>query len=702
MREGKLTYGTSATESTDVRLVLADTRNPYRPVSRMLWPQRTDIAGADPEDQAGDTFIRRWSQNRWDRGELNDLWEPGGYRRSSNVRPDRRGDRLELGAYRETAQHDGTADFAEGIRLGRGLSQLWAVDDATVHAWQPTTEDFDQTGWATGATTQTATTICQEGDGVGLFIGYDDKSIRRVTSTYNLEVYSATASTAPSYNPELSYRQGVVYYLDGADLYSLTTPAIGANWTFDFTGGASEDLWTTSTAHGLSVDDAINFTTDGGGAPEYAANTRYWVVAVPSTTTLQLSATKGGAVLEGTADSSGNWAAEQLDKRTSLADPGGDVADYMASSGNIYRRMCVTDVGVAWLVPEDDGTTTIWEYNEANQTDYPSGKLPVEFAFPYSIHFAHGFIFVGYRYGSTHAEAGPAYIYYQRGGQWGSAGPVRLADTSSASQPVVIGGVIGDDLVFYYGKALWGYDLSAGALFQIAASQASAPTGIGDVATFGKDVFVTNVDGAAAVERFNTEAYTTDDASWDSGRFDFDLPGIKKALLRITAVVDPLPASTQITCQVAADGNGFTAIPGTFDTDNETKFTWIASESGGTNDQVTGYDFEIRLIPDSTVSTSTPQIREVFCEAVSANKRRVTELDVALTDSNMGLGASGTRLLSQLRDAAEFSGAVVKLTDPWGVAEHEPPDVREVVVELLGGYKDQEFATLRVWDVNLA
>ncbi|KKK45113.1 hypothetical protein LCGC14_3166000, partial [marine sediment metagenome] len=55
--------------------------------------------GGGGEDQSGDVFIRRWSQNRWERGELKGLWEEGGYRESSNVKPDREGDRLELGAF---------------------------------------------------------------------------------------------------------------------------------------------------------------------------------------------------------------------------------------------------------------------------------------------------------------------------------------------------------------------------------------------------------------------------------------------------------------------------------------------------------------------------------------------------------------------------------------------------------------------------
>jgi hypothetical protein len=85
--------------------------------------------------------------------------------------------------------------------------------------------------------------------------------------------------------------------------------AIGGNWTFDFTGGASDDLWTSSTAHGLSVGDEMFFTSDGGGATEWAIDTLYYAVTVPSTTTATLATTKGGAALQGSDDTSGNWAA---------------------------------------------------------------------------------------------------------------------------------------------------------------------------------------------------------------------------------------------------------------------------------------------------------------------------------------------------------------------------------------------------------
>ena len=626
--EGKLTYGDGLDTKT-VRIQLADTENPYRPISRMLLPERNDIVGGDPAEQSPDRFIRRWAQNRWDRGELNDLWEPGGYRESSNVRIDREGDRLELGAFKETTDHDGASAFAEGVKFGRAHGLLWAIDDATAHWWQQATDDWDQTGWATGATTQTVTSFCDDGDSLSLIVAYDDKSIRRVRTGSNIEQYSATAATPFTYNAEVRIFQGTVYALDGADLYTLTTPAIGGNWTFDFTGGAAEDLWTSSTAHGLSVNDAINFTTDGGGAPEYAVETRYWVTVVGSTTTCELSATKGGATLAGTADSSGNWAAEQLDKRTVKAQPGANVADYMASTGNIYRRMCVTDVGVSWVVPAEDGSVILHHYNEKNDTDFDQGRLPVEFAFPYSLHFANGFIFVGFRYAATHGEKGTANIYFQRAGQWGSTGEVRNADTSTASQPVIIGGVIGDDLIFFYGNSLMAYDMSAGALYQMAESAGTA-TGVTDCATLGKDIFVANTDGSAAVERYDTTLYSTATATWNSGRSDLDLPGTIKTALRLTVVTDPLDALTQVTAKIAADGGTMTTINGTHNVDNATKFTWDISVSGNEDLQTTGYDFEIQLLPLTTSSAVSPKIREVFVEAISAQKRRGVEIDVDL------------------------------------------------------------------------
>ncbi len=83
-------------------------------------------------------------------------------------------------------------------------------------------------------------------------------------------------------------------------------------WTFDFEGGAQEDLWTASAAHGLAVGDMVRFTAVGTGADEYGLGVLYFVATVPLTTTAQLSATDSTTVLEGTADSIGTWTAEKV------------------------------------------------------------------------------------------------------------------------------------------------------------------------------------------------------------------------------------------------------------------------------------------------------------------------------------------------------------------------------------------------------
>ena len=85
--------------------------------------------------------------------------------------------------------------------------------------------------------------------------------------------------------------------------------AIGGNWTFDYTGGAAEDLWTSGSNHNLAVGDTIRFLTRHSNPSEYDTNTTYYVKTVNSATTVTLSLTKGGSVVAGTADSGGNWTA---------------------------------------------------------------------------------------------------------------------------------------------------------------------------------------------------------------------------------------------------------------------------------------------------------------------------------------------------------------------------------------------------------
>ena len=109
-------------------------------------------------------------------------------------------------------------------------------------------------------------------------------------------------------------------------------------WTYDETGGASEDLWTSSSNHGLIVGDTIVFDVNGGGAANYAIDTTYYVVS-KTTTTVTLSATSGGSAIAGTGDATG-WESYQF---VALADNAnatdGFYIGYQIKIGNELRTI---------------------------------------------------------------------------------------------------------------------------------------------------------------------------------------------------------------------------------------------------------------------------------------------------------------------------------------------------------------------------
>ena len=80
--------------------------------------------------------------------------------------------------------------------------------------------------------------------------------------------------------------------------------------TADFT--QADDTWTTASAHGLDIGDSIKFTSSDTNPTEYNTSDTYYVVAVDTTTTFQLSTTPGGSVLAGTVDSGSSWSYDAL------------------------------------------------------------------------------------------------------------------------------------------------------------------------------------------------------------------------------------------------------------------------------------------------------------------------------------------------------------------------------------------------------
>ena len=89
-----------------------------------------------------------------------------------------------------------------------------------------------------------------------------------------------------------------------------TTSNISGTWGFT----ASSNTWTCSTTHGLFVGDIIRFKSRSSGPPNYGIDTDYFVITKNiGGTTVQLSTTSGGGVLNSNADTdTADWTAIKI------------------------------------------------------------------------------------------------------------------------------------------------------------------------------------------------------------------------------------------------------------------------------------------------------------------------------------------------------------------------------------------------------
>ena len=90
-------------------------------------------------------------------------------------------------------------------------------------------------------------------------------------------------------------------------VFSSGTFAVPAH---DFTvTTANNDTLTSTSVHGLAVDDRVLFTNGDNttGMPGLTEGIWYWVTAVPTTTTFKVSLTQGGATINPVSVRSGLW-----------------------------------------------------------------------------------------------------------------------------------------------------------------------------------------------------------------------------------------------------------------------------------------------------------------------------------------------------------------------------------------------------------
>ena len=132
----------------------------------------------------------------------------------------------------------------------------------------------------------------------------------------------------------------------------------------------------------------------------------------------------------------------------------------------------------------------------------------------------------------------------------------------------------------------------------------------------------------------------------------------------------------------------------TWNTSGETSHTFTVSS---VSSSIVGKDFEIRLILDTNTATSTPTIKSVTAEAISAESRG--EFQLELDAGSIGDGDRATAKALAALTTLAATRPLTTFVDPWGTEEeHEAGTsrtVRVLAVELPEtGAESQAFATV--------
>ncbi len=351
------------------------------------------------------------------------------------------------------------------------------------------------------------------------------------------------------------------------------------------------------------------------------------------------------------------------DTRTLRGDVPGLIATFHASN---QRRITTSDVGPIWLAPYNDGRTDLWEYNVADKSAYVVAELPRD-ATVYDCFFHEGIYFVAYRAAAKTTLSGDAFLYFASGGNRGSIGPFRSTSGTTASKPVLIAGVIGDQVIVFYDAAMWAYDLSSGGISQLAAGMS---VGV-NAGTFGKDAFATDNTN---IERLDFTLFDTTQGSLDSGRFDFGYKGLRKMMTKVTIVCETaLVASDVVNVAVAVDGGSFTNLSGSMSSGDVTKTFVVATTS--TNFE--GFSFEIRVRITAGSTAASPKIISIDSEAIGVESRLEWVMAVDVSDNNEQNGQVVLTGLETLRTAK----APVTFTNPWDDDVYATADTHTVTVE---------------------
>ena len=255
---------------------------------------------------------------------------------------------------------------------------------------------------------------------------------------------------------------------------ALSAVYVQGGTTFDITDITGTNTVVTSTTHGLSVDDQIWLTTTAGNG--LSINTPYFVYAVPTSTSLQLTASWNGPLLTGLTNASGLSYATRANS---------GVGAYLEASANQALPIAGVTTGDRVLVYQQstaywDGVYTVtdlgsgsskWKLTRATDADYYSpadtdGLAEGDYFFVQSNSEAYvlttpGLIIIGY--------TGLTYTLFSSVPSYTVNSPLQLVGTTLSlnTVPATLGGtgastVTTGDLLYGSGTNTWG-KLAAGA-----------------------------------------------------------------------------------------------------------------------------------------------------------------------------------------------------------------------------------------------
>jgi len=170
--------------------------------------------------------------------------------------------------------------------------------------------------------------------------------------------------------------------------YDLTSSVIGLETITagvaaidEATVVAATDVITVSSAHYLEIGDKVQFTTTDTLPSGLAASTDYYVLTIPSTTTLTVSASSGGTVVDITDTGTGTHSIMRYPTLEEVTD-----VEANATDGDFRKVMygICEKVANAWYRKDSDDRPAKMTVSRSTSTDETTGFQTKQYVFRFT------------------------------------------------------------------------------------------------------------------------------------------------------------------------------------------------------------------------------------------------------------------------------------------------------------------------------